>query len=71
MPVIITENTDTSGVVEQLAADLNGVSVLRLAAGSLSLPEGPAPDYLDYMTVNVQALVSAYEAPDAGSTSGG
>ncbi len=63
VPVIITEDTDTSGVVEQLAADLNGVSVLRLAAGSLSLPEGPASDYIDYMTVNVQALSFAYEPP--------
>jgi hypothetical protein len=27
------------------------------------LPEGPASDYIDYMTVNVQALSFAYEPP--------
>lgn len=70
VPVIITEDTDTSGLVESLVADLQDVEMLRLAAESLSLPEGPMTNYIDFMTVNVQALGFAYEEPvDFGAES--
>lgn len=70
VPVIISEGTDSSGVVDSLAADIEGVTVLRLYAESLSLPEGPASGYIDFMTVNVQALSFAYETPvDFGADS--
>ncbi len=44
----------------RIAAD-TGIRVVYYYAGSLSRPDGPAPDYLSYMRHNVTAIIEALE----------
>lgn len=55
--IFVGENVDES-VVNQLGEDL-GVEIVKLYTSSLSDAEGPAPDYVNLMRHNVNAIVGA------------
>lgn len=55
-PVIFVSMDVNPQIAEQIARD-TGTQIARYYGGSLSGPDGPAPDYLTYMRYNVSLMV--------------
>jgi ABC-type Zn uptake system ZnuABC Zn-binding protein ZnuA len=53
---ILVGNTVNPNLANQIAQD-TGIQLVPIFSDSLSTPDGPAPTYLDFMRVNVDAIV--------------
>jgi ABC-type Zn uptake system ZnuABC Zn-binding protein ZnuA len=58
VPAVFAETTISASVARQVASEA-GVEFYGLYTDSLSAPDGDAPTYLDYLTYNVQTIVTA------------
>ncbi len=58
VPAVFVGSTVSPKLAERVARD-TGVALVPLYTGSLSAPDGPAPDYLAFMRYNVTAIVGA------------
>jgi len=58
IPAVFVSQEFNPDLASQLARD-TGVRVVVLFQGSLSAPDGPAPDYLSFMRENVRRIVEA------------
>jgi ABC-type Zn uptake system ZnuABC Zn-binding protein ZnuA len=58
VPAVFVGESANRALADQVAAD-TGIQVVIVYHASLSDPDGPAPDYLEYMRYNVSAIVEA------------
>ncbi len=58
VPAVFVSPEFNPDLASELARD-TGVRVVVLFQGSLSAPDGPAPDYLSFMRENVRRIVEA------------
>lgn len=61
-PAIFVGLTAPGELAQRVSSD-TGTKLVRLATGSLTPPDGPAPTYVDLMRFNVRALVEALGGP--------
>lgn len=60
VPAVFVGESASRALADQVAAD-TGVRVAALYHASLSAPDGPAADYLEYMRYNVSVIAEALE----------